>query len=151
MKKNSINLTYVESLLLLTQGVTLAELHNQHSSLKIQNAALIKISGEINKFDKEIAEIKQAKTSEIASVSTKIVDTTAVSGIFSFIDPKLLAGILCAGALYYVGPTLVAKINIPTFKSILLPLKTAAVGLIPYLKEVRTIDSIKDNINTWNF
>jgi methyl-accepting chemotaxis protein len=152
-RKHTFNLTYAEGLLLLTQGVLVSALHRQHSMITDQNNTIANLSIDLNKLNDELTQIKSAKVPDTSLISTKLADTTtsSVSGFLSYLDPKILAGIAAAGVIYYGVPYLGAKITLPTInialpslKSVLIPLKSAVISLLPFVKEVNSIESIKD-------
>lgn len=153
MRKNTFNLTYVEGLLLLTNGVTASALHRQHNVLADYNKALAeqinvteKLSRNLDRVNQELLELKTVKTLDADFVSTKIVGTKLphISDFTSYLDPKILAGIALAGAVYYGTPYLLAKLTLPSLKSILIPIKSAAVACLPFMKEVQLLESIKN-------
>ena len=116
MKKHSFNLTYVEGLLLLTNGVSASALHRQHNVLADQSSVIAKLSCDLGRLNQELLELKTVKTLDTGFVSTKIIETkpSFFSDFTSYLDPKILAGIALAGAVYYGTPYLLAKIALPS-------------------------------------
>lgn len=146
MKKHSFNLTYVEGLLLLTNVVSASAWHRQHYLLTDQKNAIEKLSCDLVKLNQELLEIKTVKALDTDFASTKVVNTESsyFFDVFSYIDPKMVAGIVLAGAVYYGTPYLLSKIALPSLKSILIPVKSAAIACVPFMKEVQSVESIKD-------
>jgi hypothetical protein len=150
MKKHSFNLTYVEGFLLLTNGVSASALHRQHNVLADQSSVIAKLSCDLGRLNQELLELKTVKSVSNADLaSTKIIETNPsffsdFTGISSYLDPKILAGIALTGAVYYGTPYLLSKIALPSLKSILIPVKSAAIACLPFMKEVQLIESIKD-------
>ena len=147
MKKHSFNLTYVEGFLLLTNGISVSALHKQHHLLSDQSIIIANLSSEFNKLSRELLEIKAAKSLDTGLASTKIVDTgpSYFPNFSSYLDPKLLVGIALVGTVYYGIPYLSTKILLPSLKNIFIPVKSAALALIPFMKESKIIESYKDN------
>lgn len=146
MKKHSFNLTYVEGFLLLTNGISVSALHKQHHLLADQSTIIANLSNDFNKLSLELLEIKTAKSLDTGLASTKIVDTglSYFPNISSYLDPKLLIGVALVGTVYYGIPYLSTKILLPSLKYIFIPVKSAAVALIPFLKETQSIEAFKD-------
>ena len=124
MRKHTFNVTYVEGLLLLTNGVSVSALHRQHSILEDQKSVIAKLSSDLDRLNQELLELKTVKTLDTDIVDTKIVETgpSLVSDFTSYLapylDPKILGGIVLAG--------------------------TAAVACLPFMKEVQLLESIKN-------
>ena len=147
MKKHSFNLTYVEGFLLLTNGVSASALHRQHDVLADQSSVIAKLSCDLGRLNQELLELKTVKSAlDTDLASTKIIETkpSFFSDFTSYLDPKILAGIALTGAVYYGTPYLLSKIALPSLKSILIPVKSAAIACLPFTKEVQLIESIKD-------
>lgn len=150
MRKHTFNVTYVEGILLLTNGVSVSALHRQHSILEDQKSVIAKLSSDLDRLNQELLELKTVKTLDTDIVDTKIVETgpSLVSDFTSYLapylDPKILGGIVLAGTVYYVTPYLWSKLVLPSFKSILIPVKSAAVACLPFMKEVQLLESIKN-------
>jgi len=146
MKNNSFNLTYVEAFLLLTQSMSAYALHQQHTVFMNQNNIITNLSNDLKKLNSELIEIKSINTQNTMQISTKMSDAVSISNIPSFIDPKIILGLIGAGVVYfYVIPALSAKLVLPSLKSLLIPIKSGVVSLIPFIKEEKVIEFIKDS------
>ena len=136
MKNNSFNLTYVEAFLLSTQSMSAYALHQQHTVFMNQNNIITNLSNDLKKLNHELIEIKSINTQNTMQISTKMSDAVSTSNIPSFIDPKIILGLIGAGVVYfYVIPVLSAKLALPSLKSL----------LIPFTKEEKVIEFIKDS------
>ena len=136
MKNNSFNLTYVEAFLLSTQSMSAYALHQQHTVFMNQNNIITNLSNDLKKLNHELIEIKSINTQNTMQISTKMSDAVSTSNIPSFIDPKIILGLIGAGVVYfYVIPALSAKLALPSLKSL----------LIPFTKEEKVIEFIKDS------
>ena len=146
VKKNTINLTYAESFLLSTQSFSAYTLHQQHSALMDQNKTITNLSSDLKKLKDELMEIKLSNTQATLQVSTKIEEAASTLNLPSFAtNPKVILGVIGTGVLYYyVMPALVAKLVFPSLNTFLIPMKSAIVGCIPFLKKETLIEFIKD-------
>jgi hypothetical protein len=146
--KHSFNVTYVEGLLLLSNGVSVSVLHRQNCVLTDQNNVIAKLSCDLSRLNQELLEIKTVKALDASIGSTNVVsrESSYFSDFYSYIDPKILAGIVLTGAVYYGTPYLLSKIALPSLKSLVFPVKSAVVACLPFLKgvDVDVIDSMKD-------
>ena len=145
MRKHTFNLTYVEGMLLLTNAVSVSALHRQHNVLADQNSVIAKLSSDLDRVNQELFELKTVKL-DTGFVSTKVVETKPLflSSFTSYLDPKILAGLVIAGVAYYGTPYLLSKLTLPSLKSILIPLKSTVVACLPFMKEVQLLESIKN-------
>lgn len=140
--KKNISLTYVEALLLLTQTMSAYALHLQHNVVIEQSNFIEKLTNNLNNLNSKVIELETTQ-----QTTTKIAHTSSTFKIPSFImDPKIILGVIGTGVIYfYIIPTLGAKIaTIPSLKSLFIPLKSSVISLIPFLKEERIIEFLKD-------
>jgi hypothetical protein len=102
MKKHTFNLTYVEGLLLLTNAVSVSALHRQHNVLADQNSVIKKFFRDLGRVNRKLLELKTVKTLDTGFVSTKVAETEQLflSNFTSYLDPKILGGIVLVGAIY---------------------------------------------------
>jgi len=112
MKNNYFTLTYVEAFLLSTQSMLAYVLHQQYAVLLDQNNIITDLSSNLKKLNNELTEIKSINTQNTMQASTEMVDSVLTSNISSFIDPKIILGIISTGVIYYyVIPVFNNKIN----------------------------------------
>ena len=144
MRNNSINLTYAEGLLLLSQTMSAYALHQQHNVLTNQNNIITNLSSDIKSLNMQLIEIKSQNSMQVSAKMGSVMPTSAIP---SFIDPRLVLGLIGTGVLYfYVVPSLSAKLALfpASLKSLLVPVKFALLSLVPFTKEVKIIEFIKD-------
>jgi len=145
MKNNYFTLTYVEAFLLSTQSMSAYVLHQQYAVLLDQNNIITDLSSNLKKLNNELTEIKSINTQNTMQASTEMVDSVLTSNTSSFIDPKIILGIISTGVIYYyVIPVLTTKLIIPSLKFLLIPIKSVVVSLTPFIKEEKLIEFIKD-------
>ena len=143
MRNNSINLTYAEGLLLLTQTMSAYALHQQHNVLTNQNNIITNLSSDIKSLNMQLLEIKSQNTMQVSAKMGSVMPTSAIPSI----DPRLVLGVIGTGVLYfYVVPCVTAKLALfpSSLKSLLVPVKFALLSLVPFTKEVKIIEFIKD-------
>ena len=144
-KTNTFTLTYAEGFLLSTQTISAYTLHQQYSILTEQNTIIKNLSSDLGKLKDELAEVKLTSTQAALQVSSKVEGAVSTLSSPYFANPKIILGFIGTGVLYfYVIPALGAKLALPTLKTFLIPIKSAVVGLIPFIKEEKLIEFIKE-------
>jgi len=146
MTGNKLTLTYVEAFLLSTQSMTAFTLHQQYNVVVDQINQITCLSDDLRKLSSELIALKTANVSATQSTSAKISGGVSPFDMFSYLDPKI---ILCAAGTgviyYYVIPAITGALSLFSLKSLLIPLKSAVIGVLPFMKEVTTYEFIKDD------
>lgn len=146
MKKHSINITYVEGLLVLANAVSVSALHNQYTTLVSQNELINKLSGDVNRLNQELVSIKITSK----SVGNSVITNETTQGLLDipFVNYKVLAGLVGCGIVYYGSSVVLAKLP-----SLLLPsIKTlggsfkALLGVLPLVTTDLSAEVIKNGI-----
>jgi len=153
MKKHSVNITYIEGLLLATHCVSVSALYSQHTSLVDQIKTIEKLTCTVDELNRKLLELKISGLQNPNILSTQIAsDSTNLGNVFPYIDyinPKVLLGIVCIGVCWYSSSVILAKVSsyhFPTFKSLLVPLKSKIAFLLPFVKEKKSLEAIQDGL-----
>lgn len=153
MKKNSVNITYIEGLLLATHSVSISALYSQHTSLVDQIKIIEKLTCTVDELNKKLFELKISGLQNPNILSTqRASDSINLGKTFPYIDyinPKILLGVVCIGVCWYSSSVILAKVSsyhFPTFKSLLVPFKSKIAFLLPFVKKEKSLETIKDDL-----
>lgn len=146
MTNKKITLTYVEAFLLSTQSMSALALHQQYNVVVDQSNQITCLSSDLRKISSELVALKATNINATPQATVKMSNGILSSDIFSFLDPKIILWIVGTGAVYYyVIPALTGALSLPSLKSFLIPVKSAIISIIPFMKEETTYEFIKDS------
>ena len=127
----------MEAFLIATQSLSACALHQQHLVMMNQNSIITNLSSDLKKLNNELIEIKLTNSQNMMQLSINLIDVASTPHVLSFINTKLMLDLIGSGVVYfYLTPALAVNFTftLPSFKFLLIPIKSIIVGSIPSLK-----------------
>ena len=117
----------MEAFLIATQSLSACALHQQHLVMMNQNSIITNLSSDLKKLNNELIEIKLTNSQNMMQLSINLIDVASTPHVLSFINTKLMLDLIGSGVVYFT-------FTLPSFKFLLIPIKSIIVGSIPSLK-----------------
>lgn len=142
----TINISYVEGLLILTNAVSVSALHSQHNTMVSQNEVIGKLSGDVSRLNDELVNMKI--TLQVAGNSVTTPEITKSLLDIPYIDYRIIVGLAGIGLIWYGSTVALAKLSsltLPSIKSLGAPLKAFA-STLPFIATDISAEITKDGI-----